>query len=183
MALLHTPQKDENLYAPDFTLKNVDGSLLCLRDVRGENGTVIAFICNHCPYVKAIIKRFAKTARKLQDQGIAVVAIMPNDTHNYPEDSFENMQKFAAAHDFSFPYLIDETQDTARRYGAICTPDIFGFTANDRLVYRGRLDSAGPNEADANTIPELLNAMTELVQTGTCTGEQHSSMGCSIKWR
>jgi peroxiredoxin len=183
MALLHTPPKDASFIAPDFTLKNIDGALLSYNNIKGEKGTVIAFICNHCPYVQAIIKRFVETAKHLQDIDIGVAAIMPNDTKNYPADSFENMQTFAKDHHFTFPYLLDETQETAKAYGAVCTPDIFGFDAKGMLVYRGRLDSAGPNTAKTDTIPELLNAMVDIAGKGKTAVEQHSSMGCSIKWR
>lgn len=183
MALLETPEKQNDFTAPDFQLKNIDETNLSLADVKGENGTVIAFICNHCPYVKAIISRFVKTAKPLQEQGIEVVAIMPNDTENYPADSFENMKKFADQNNFTFPYLIDETQEIARAYDAICTPDIFGFDSNNVLVYRGRLDSAGPNEADEQTVPELLNSMQSIAKGEASTAVQHSSMGCSIKWK
>ena len=156
MALLHTPINDEDFNAPDFTLKNVDENILSYNDIKGENGTVIAFICNHCPYVKAIIKRFVHDAKNLQSHGIGVVCIMPNDTDNYPEDGFDKMQEFSSQHGFSFPYLLDESQEVAKSYDAICTPDIYGFNADDKLEYRGRLDSAGPNEADDSTVKELV---------------------------
>ena len=183
MALLHTPQKDETLSAPDFTLKNIDGKILSYNDIEGENGTVLAFICNHCPYVKAIINRIVEDAKILQNKGIGFAAIMPNDAKNYPEDNFENMQIFAKNHGFTFPYLIDETQDVARAYDAICTPDIFGFDAKKQMQYRGRLDSAGPNAANQDTVKELVDAMTEIAETGQSNIEQFSSMGCSIKWK
>lgn len=183
MALLHTPQKDETLYAPDFKLKNIDGQTLSYTDIRGENGTVIAFICNHCPYVQAIINRFVTDAQNLQNHGIGIACIMPNDTLTHPADSFENMKVFAEKNSFSFPYLIDETQDTAKACDAICTPDIFGFNADGQLQYRGRLDSAGPNDADENTVKELVNAMLQIAETGTGPADQHASMGCSIKWK
>ena len=183
MALLHTPTIEDHFTAPDFALKNIDGTILSFDDIKGENGTVIAFICNHCPYVKAIISRFVDDAKILQKKGIGVVAIMPNDTDNYPEDSFENMVKFSKQNGFIFPYLIDENQDVAKAYDAICTPDIFGFNANGELQYRGRLDSAGPKEADDNTVKELVNAMSEIAETGTTNADQFSSMGCSIKWK
>lgn len=182
MALLHTPEKQSAFSAPDFSLKNIDGRRLSFNDIKGENGTVIAFICNHCPYVKAIITRFCQDAKTLQDQGIGVVAIMPNDTLRYPADSFENMQGFAAQHNFTFPYLLDETQETARAYDAVCTPDIFGFDRDGLLQYRGRLDSAGPNEATPDMVKELVNAMQEIAQTGSASAPQHPAMGCSIKW-
>lgn len=183
MALLQTPAKDESFYAPDFKLKNIDGRMLSLADVQGEKGTVIMFICNHCPYVKAIISRLAADCKALQSQGIGCVAIMPNDAANYPEDSFDNMKLFAQKHGFTFPYLIDETQETAKAYDAVCTPDIYGFNAEGRLQYRGRCDSAGAKEADANTVRELRNAMEQIAKTGTGPAQQYPSMGCSIKWR
>ncbi|MBL4804122.1 MAG: thioredoxin family protein [Alphaproteobacteria bacterium] len=183
MALLHTPTDNENFQAPDFELKNIDGTMKTLADVKGEKGTVIAFICNHCPYVKAIIKRFVEDAKTLQDNGIGVVAVMPNDTATHPADSFENMEKFATEHGFTFPYVIDETQEVARAYDAICTPDIFGFNADGELQYRGRLDSAGPDPANDSTEKELLNAMLEIAESGQGPAKQFSSMGCSIKWK
>jgi peroxiredoxin len=183
MALLHTPVKDSGFFAPDFKLKNIDGKTLGLSDIRGPKGTLILFICNHCPYVKAVIDRLVADCAELQKAGIGCAAIMPNDTKKYPDDSFENMQKFAAAHAFTFPYLIDETQDTARAYDAICTPDIFGFNADGRLEYRGRVDSAGPNPAKPDTVRELRDAMMLIAQTGSGPIEQTPSMGCSIKWK
>jgi peroxiredoxin len=183
MALLQTPAPQENFQAPDFKLKNIDGNILSLADIRGEKGTVIAFICNHCPYVMAVIERFVADAKILQSAGIGVVAIMPNDTAKYPADSFDNMKIFARQHGFTFPYLIDETQAVARTYDAICTPDIFGFDADDILQYRGRVDSAGPHEATGQTVRELLTAMQEIASTGHATIKQSPSMGCSIKWR
>ncbi|MFN3700504.1 MAG: thioredoxin family protein [Alphaproteobacteria bacterium] len=183
MALLHTPSYDEALIAPDFTLKNIDGNTLSLGDIKGEKGTLVMFICNHCPYVKAIIERLAETCKTLQAEGIGCAAIMPNDTENYPADSFENMQKFAREHNFTFPYLIDETQETAKAYGAICTPDLFGFNKDLQLQYRGRLDSAGINPPDTNTAPELLLAMRRIADIGAGPHKQMASMGCSIKWK
>lgn len=183
MALLHTPAKNDALYAPDFSLKNIDGQILSYGDVKGEKATVVAFICNHCPYVQAIIKRFVHDVKNMQSHGIGVVAIMPNDTDNYPADSFDNMKVFAEENGFNFPYLIDETQEVARSYDAICTPDIFGFNADGQLQYRGRLDSAGPNEADENTVKELLNAMLQIAEDGAGPSDQKASMGCSIKWK
>jgi peroxiredoxin len=183
MALLETPQVNQSFTARDFTLKNIDGQMLSYNDIKGEKGTVVAFICNHCPYVKAIIKRFVHDCKNMQSHGINIVTIMPNDTATHPEDSFENMQKFAKDHNFTFPYLIDETQEVAKAYGAVCTPDIFGFNADGVLQYRGRCDSAGPNEADENTRREMLHAMLNIAQSGQGPAEQHPSMGCSIKWK
>lgn len=183
MALLETPQKENNFYAPDFSLKNIDGTTVSFSDVRGENGTLVMFICNHCPYVKGITDRLASTMKSLQDKGVGVVAIMSNDTENYPEDSFENMKIFAEENDFTFPYLIDETQQIGKAYGAVCTPDFFGFNAEGQLQYRGRLDSSGHQPANEETVPELLNAMSAVAETGSAPAQQTPSMGCSIKWK
>lgn len=183
MALLETPAPQTGLQAPDFSLKGVDGKNYNLAQCRGEKGLLVMFICNHCPYVKAVIGRLAEDCKALQKAGIGCVAIMPNDTARYPADSFEKMKDFAAAHHFTFPYLIDETQETARAYGAVCTPDLFGFNAAGQLHYRGRVDSAGPKEADAQTRRELREAMLAIAMTGQGPQEQYPSMGCSIKWR
>lgn len=183
MVLLETPVKEENFGAIDFSLKGVDGKTYTFEDVRGENGTVIAFICNHCPYVKAIIHRFVDDMKALEAKGVKCVAIMPNDAERYPDDSFEKMQDFAREHDFNFPYLIDETQETAKAYGAVCTPDLYGFDGQGILQYRGRLDSAGPNEADNATVKELVNAMREIAGAKPVSAQQFPSMGCSIKWK
>ncbi|MGQ0527910.1 MAG: thioredoxin family protein [Alphaproteobacteria bacterium] len=183
MALLHTPAKDNSFYAPDFYLKNTDGRFLSLNDVKGRNGTLVMFICNHCPYVKMVINRLVEDCRVLQQNSISCVAIMPNDTVSHPEDSFDNMKKFAKEHNFTFPYLIDETQKIAKAYGAVCTPDLFGFNADKQLQYRGRVDSAGNNKTDATTTKELRLAMLEIAKTGIGPEEQTPSMGCSIKWK
>jgi peroxiredoxin len=183
MALLETPPLDNDKQAPDFTLKNVDGQDVSLADAMGKNGTVIAFICNHCPYVLAVIERFVATANKLKDKGINTIAIMPNDTANYPADSYENMIEFAQKYAFKFPYLIDETQDVATAYGAVCTPDIFGIDSDGQIQYRGRLDSAGKGDADEQTVPELYNAMLEIADNKDVSAQQFPSMGCSIKWK
>ncbi|MCD8562792.1 MAG: thioredoxin family protein [Alphaproteobacteria bacterium] len=183
MALLHTPAFDEDFHAADFTLKNVDGKMMSLKDIRGEKGTVIAFICNHCPYVKAVIDRLVEDFKTLQAEGIGCCAIMSNDTESHPDDSFENMQAFAKEHGFTFPYLIDETQEIAKAYGAVCTPDIFGFNKDGVLQYRGRVDSAGPNPAHANTKREMREALRRIADIGAGPHEQFPSMGCSIKWK
>lgn len=183
MVLMHTPAFEEGVFAPDFTLKNVDGQMVSLADCRGDKGLVVAFICNHCPYVVAIIDRLVRDFKSLQDDGIGCVAIMSNDTHAYPADSYENMIQFAQEHAFSFPYLIDETQDVARAYGAVCTPDFFGFNADGLLQYRGRLDSAANQEENASTVHELVDAMRRIAEIGAGPHRQHASMGCSLKWK
>ncbi|MCK5384496.1 MAG: thioredoxin family protein [Alphaproteobacteria bacterium] len=183
MTLLHTPEKKDNFAAPDFKLKGVDGTQYTYRDCAKENGCVVMFICNHCPYVLTVANRLASTCARLQEQGIGSVAIMANDTLNYPEDSYDNMKLFAQKYGFTFPYVIDETQETAKTYGAVCTPDIYGFDKDGILQYRGRLDSAANNPADETTVPELYNAMMEIKETGIVNAQQSPSMGCSIKWK
>jgi peroxiredoxin len=168
--------------AGDFALKGVDSKTYSLAEVRGPKGTLVVFICNHCPYVKASIGRIVAEAKALREMGIGTVAIMPNDTETYAEDSFDNMKAFAAKHGFAFPYVIDETQDVARAYGAQCTSDFFGFNAQDELQYRGRLDASRMTPV-ANARRDLFEAMKQVVETGRGPKEQISSMGCSIKWR
>jgi peroxiredoxin len=168
--------------ACDFTLKGVDGGMHGLADVRGHKGTLVAFICNHCPYVKAIIGRLVDETRALAALGIGTIAVMPNDTEAYPADSFENMQAFARQHGFAFPYVIDETQEVARAYSAVCTPDFFGFNARDELQYRGRLD-ASRTTLVPNARRDLYEAMQLIAETGRGPAEQPTSAGCSIKWR
>jgi len=168
--------------ARDFALKGTDGKTYTLADVRGPRGTLVVFICNHCPYVKASIERIVAEAKALRDIGVGTIAIMPNDIATYREDSFENMQAFAARHRFTFPYVIDETQEVARAYAAQCTPDFFGFNAQDALQYRGRLDAAR-----TTVVPgarrDLFEAMRQIAETGAGPAEQMPSMGCSIKWK
>lgn len=183
MALLQTPEKDEAFQMVDFSLPAAGGGVRGLADVRGEKGTLVMFICNHCPYVKAVAGRLAEDCRALQAEGVGCVAVMPNDTAAYPADSFENMEIFAREHGFSFPYLIDETQQTARAYGAVCTPDFFGFDADGFLRYRGRIDDAGTGPAGPGTKRELREAMRQIARTGRGPDRQFPSMGCSIKWR
>jgi len=168
--------------ARDFALKGVDGTTYSLADVRGPKGTLVVFICNHCPYVKASIGRIVAEAKSLRDIGIGTIAVMPNDTGAYPEDSFENMKTFAARHGFAFPYVIDTTQDVARAYGAQCTPDFFGFNAQDELQYRGRLDASRMTPV-ANARRDLFEAMKQVAETGRGPQQQLPSMGCSIKWK
>jgi peroxiredoxin len=180
---INTPLCDFGWKAPDFELTDTAGTRQTLDSLRGPNGLLIMFICNHCPYVKAIIDRIGRDARELQKLGVGVAAIMSNDPHDYPEDSFENMQMLARELDFSFPYLYDATQDVARAYSAVCTPDFFGFNRNFELQYRGRLDASGRAPAAPDVQRELLEAMREVVATGHGPREQIASMGCSIKWR
>ena len=168
--------------ARDFALKGVDGKTYSLADVRGPKGALVVFICNHCPYVKASIGRIVAEAKALREIGIGMIAIMPNDTETYREDSFDNMMAFAAKHGFTFPYVIDATQEVARTYGAQCTPDFFGFNAQDELQYRGRLD-ASRMTAVANARRDLFDAMKQIAEIGRGPAEQIPSMGCSIKWK
>lgn len=176
------PVCDFGWKAPDFRLPATDGRTVSLTDVRGTRGTLIVFICNHCPYVKAIVPRLVRDAEELQAHGIGVVAICSNDARAYPADSFDNMKAFAEAHGFTFPYLHDESQEVARAYDAVCTPDFFGFDAADELQYRGRLD-----ESRTTLVPdarrELYEAMSAVAETGQGPRDQTPSMGCSIKWR
>jgi peroxiredoxin len=169
--------------AADFDLKGIDGKPYRLADVRGEKGTLVMFICNHCPYVQSAIGRLVADVSELQAVGIGAVAIMPNDTENYPADSFANMKLFAARHGFTFPYVIDETQEIARAYDAVCTPEFYGFNAAMELQYHGRLDEGKTSAPRPGTKRELLAAMREIAATGKAPAEQFPTMGCSIKWR
>jgi peroxiredoxin len=170
--------------AIDFDLLGVDGQRWTLADCAGKHGTLIMFICNHCPFVQAIRTRLVEDAGKLAAAGVGVAAIMPNDTARYPEDSYDNMQRIAREWGFTFPYLYDEAQDTARAYGAVCTPDFFGFNASLELQYRGRLDAGRPNQPPPPGYRhELLEAMLQVAKTGQGPKEQIPSVGCSIKWR
>jgi peroxiredoxin len=182
MAALTTPQVNIGWKAEEFHLKGVDGKNYSLKHVRGENGLVVMFICNHCPFVRAIADKLAVDMKLLQKDGVGVVAISSNDAAEYPEDSYDNMKTFAQSHGFTFPYLYDETQEAARAYGAVCTPDFFGFDANLHLQYRGRFDSSGM-QANVKGDHELLNAMRLVAKTGKAPEQQSSSIGCSIKWR
>jgi len=177
-----TPICDFGWNAVDFELPDLDGTMVSLDDVRGEHGTLIAFICNHCPYVKAVIDRPVADAKTLQQAGIGVVAIMSNDYVAYPDDAPERMRAFAAAHGFTFPYLLDESQEVARAYDAICTPDFFGFNKDMELQYRGRLD-ASRREMVPDAPRELVEAMLQVARTGQGPRDQEASMGCTIKWK
>ena len=167
----------------DAILPGVDGNEHQLSDHIGPGGLVVAFICNHCPYVKAVIGRVVRDARDLAAQGVGFVAINANDGEAYPADSFERMQAFSREHRMSFPYLHDADQSIARAYGAVCTPDFFGFNADMELQYRGRLDASRREEGAPDLRRDLYEAMVEVARTGQGPGEQVASIGCSIKWR
>jgi peroxiredoxin len=177
------PVCDFGWEAPAFTLPGVDGKTYSLDELRGPNGTLVMFICNHCPYVKAVIDRIVRDANDLRPLGVNVVAICSNDASHYPEDSFENMKRFAAEHRFTFPYLQDESQEAARAYDAACTPDFFGFNKDFELQYRGRLDASGRDPAPSGVRRELFEAMKQVAETGRGPREQTPSIGCSIKWK
>jgi peroxiredoxin len=183
MVALNPPVCDFGWKAADFDLPATDGKRYTLDAVRGPNGLLLMFICNHCPYVKAVIDRIVRDCRELRSHGIGSVAIMSNDPAAYPEDSFDNMQRWAAELDFPFPYLYDRTQEVAKAYGAVCTPDFFGFNAGLELQYRGRLDASGRNPAPPDTRRELFEAMQQVARSGNGPREQTPSIGCSIKWR
>ncbi len=168
--------------APAFKLPATDGRIYSFADVAGENGTLVMFICNHCPFVVAIVDRLVADARLLQQDGIGLAAICSNDAVAYPADSFENMARFAQDNDFPFPYLHDADQSVARAYGAVCTPDFFGFNANGGLQYRGHLDAGRTGPVPADTPRDLLVAMRQIAKTGQGPANQTPSMGCSIKW-
>jgi peroxiredoxin len=178
-----TPLCNFGWKAPDFALPGVDGKTGSFDDIKGENGTLVMFICNHCPYVKAVIDRAVRDAKELKAYGINTVAICSNDAEHYPEDSFANMKRFAEEHGFTFPYLHDESQEVARRYDAICTPDFFGFNDKVELQYRGRLDASRKEAGPADARRDLFEAMKEIARTGNGPREQIPSMGCSIKWK
>ncbi|NGO50338.1 thioredoxin family protein [Allomesorhizobium camelthorni] len=169
--------------AVDATLRGVDGKMHSIFDQAGPNGLVVAFICNHCPYVKAVIGRIVRDAEDLKAEGIGFVAINSNDAEAYPEDSFANMKLFAAAHGFGFPYLYDEDQATARAYGAACTPDFFGFNNELTLQYRGRLDASRKEAGASDLRRDLFEAMKQVARTGNGPKDQIASVGCSIKWK
>ncbi|QDD13141.1 thioredoxin family protein [Candidatus Methylopumilus rimovensis] len=183
MVSLNTPLCDFGWKAIDFNLQGVDDTFWTLEKSKGENGLLVMFICNHCPYVKAILPRLVHDLRILKGLGIETIAIQSNDPLNYPEDSFENMKSIAYQSHFSFPYVIDETQETARAYNAICTPDFFGFNRNLELQYRGRFDATGRGVPPPDNTHDLFEAMKLIAETQKGPTEQKSSIGCSIKWR
>ena len=175
------PAAELGWQAADFRLRGTDGAWHHLGELAGARGTVVAFICNHCPYVKAVLPRLLRDARELLAHGVKVIAINANDAVAYPEDSFERMVEIAG--DWPFPYLHDESQQIARTFGAVCTPDFFGFDAKLRLQYRGRLDASLKASADSEAARELFAAMCMIAKSGQGPAQQHAGMGCSIKWR
>lgn len=183
MASTETPVCDFGAPAPDFALPGVDGRIWTRDQCRGPRGLLVMFICNHCPYVKAVRERIVRDARDLIALGIGCVAINPNDPSQYPEDSFENMKRVAEEYAFPFPYLFDETQEVARAYGAVCTPDFFGYNADLKLQYRGRLDASRKETAPPDARRDLFEAMKQIAETGQGPAEQIPSIGCSIKWK
>jgi peroxiredoxin len=183
MVSLETPVCEFGRPAIDFSLPGVDGRTWTLRECMGEKGLLVMFICNHCPYVKAVQQRLVRDTRELMALGINSVAIMSNDPSDYPEDSFDNMKTVAREKGYPFPYLMDETQAVAKAYGAVCTPDFFGYNADLELQYRGRLDESRKETAPAGVRRDLFEAMKQVAETGKGPGDQIPSMGCSIKWR
>lgn len=182
MVSLQTPVCEFGAPALDFDLPGVDGRNWSLAQCMGESGLLVMFICNHCPYVQAVLNRIVRDAADLKALGVNSVAIMSNDPTDYPEDSFANMKVIAEREGFSFPYLLDDTQQVAKNYGAVCTPDFFGYNAAGELQYRGRLDASRKEAAPADARRDLFEAMKRVAQTGKGPEEQIPSMGCSIKW-
>ena len=182
MTLTKTPICDFGKKAEDFKLKSVNNELVSLQDIKGVNGTLIMFICNHCPYVKAVIQDINNDVKYLKNEGVESLAIMSNDTISHPEDSFDNMVKFAKKNQLAFPYLIDSSQEIAKKYGAVCTPDFFGYNKNLELQYRGRLRELKNLKPIKNNDSDLRLAMKQVSKTGKGPEEQIPSMGCSIKW-
>lgn len=183
MVSTETPLCDFGAPAPDFALPGVDGRIWTRDQCKGPRGLLVMFICNHCPYVKAIRDRLVRDARELAALGIGCVAISSNDVNDYPEDSFDHMKQVAAEFDFPFPYLYDESQTVARAYGAVCTPDFFGYDSELGLQYRGRLDASRKEAAPPDVRRDLFEAMKQVAETGAGPAEQIPSMGCSIKWK
>ena len=182
MSLTETPICNFGEKAKNFNLLSTENKKVSLKDISGKNGTLIMFICNHCPYVKAVINDIANDIKELETLGIKAVAIMSNDIKNYPDDSFENMIGFSKIHNFSFPYLIDESQNIAKEYGAVCTPDFFGYNNNLELQYRGRFRELKNLKPVAEGDSDLKVAMKLIGKTGKGPTNQIPSMGCNIKW-
>ena len=183
MSLIETPICNFNEPIKDFSLLSTEEITVSLKDIQGPEGTLIMFICNHCPYVKAIIKEAVTIRNKLQSLGVGTVAIMPNDTEYESEDSFDNMKLFSKQNHFSFPYLLDESQEVAKKFGAVCTPDFFGYNNKGQLQYRGRIRKLNHLTPVMEGESELLSAMKLIVSNGQGPKKQFASMGCSIKWR
>ena len=182
MVLTKTPICNFGEKPHSFSLKGVDEKIYKLEDCLGKNGTIIMFICNHCPYVKAIIKNIVEDTNKLKEFKIKAVAIMSNDTINYPEDSFEKMKEFSKLNNFNFPYVIDTSQEIAKKYGAVCTPDFFGYNGNQELQYRGRMRELKELRPVNSGDSDLYKAMKQISETGKGPDNQIPSMGCNIKW-
>ena len=185
MVALETPICDFGWKAPEFNLIGIDNKYYSFQDIKGPNGTLVMFICNHCPYVKSVIHRIVEDITILKEKGIGVIAIMSNDVNDPKygeEDSFDNMKLFSEKNNFVFPYVYDETQNIGRKYNAVCTPDFFGFNANNELQYRGRLEES-KMEIIPNAKKELLEAMIQVSETGSGPNDQIPSIGCSIKWK
>jgi len=183
MALTRTPVCNFDDPAPDFRLPDTEGQWWTLEGCMGPRGLLVMFICNHCPYVKAIRPKLVRDCRELRELGVHSVAIMPNDVSHYPDDSLDRMREVAREFDYPFPYLMDETQQVAQAYGAVCTPDFFGYNTDFGLQYRGRLDAAGARPDAWDQPRELFEAMKQVAETGRGPEHQVPSMGCSIKWR
>ena len=182
MVLTKTPICNFGEKPHSFSLKGVDDKIYKLEDCLGDKGTVIMFICNHCPYVKAIIKNIVDDTNNLRNLGVNAIAIMSNDTKNYPDDSFDKMKDFAKDNKFNFPYVIDETQEIAKKFGAVCTPDFFGYNSNNELQYRGRMRELKELKTVSDDESDLFKAMKLIAQTGKGPKNQIPSMGCNIKW-
>tara|TARA_Y100000748_G_C15279600_1_gene404039 strand:+ start:56 stop:607 length:552 start_codon:yes stop_codon:yes gene_type:complete len=183
MSLTKTPICDFGKKAENFKLKSTNNEFLTLNDVKGDNGTLVMFICNHCPYVKAVISDIVNDCKLLQNLNVSSVAICSNDVINYPEDSFDKMIEFSNSNNFNFPYLHDETQEIARQFDAVCTPDFFGYNKNLELQYRGRIRELKDLKPIRSGESELYLAMKMIAETGRGPTDQISSMGCNIKWR
>ena len=183
MVRTESPICDFNLPAIEFELKGVDGKLYDLNTLKGSNGLLVMFICNHCPYVKSIIDQIILDTKELSELGINSVGIMSNDPNEYEEDSFENMKKISSDLNFPFPYLIDETQEVAKAFGAVCTPDFFGYNSSAKLQYRGRPDASRKEAGPLNLTRDLFEGMVQISHTGIGPNNQVPSMGCSIKWK
>ena len=183
MSLTKTPICDFGKKAEDFKLKSINNKFLTLNDVKGDKGTLVMFICNHCPYVKAVISDIVNDCKLLQNLNVSSVAICSNDVINYPEDSFDKMIEFSNSNNFNFPYLHDETQEIARKFDAVCTPDFFGYNKNLELQYRGRIRELKDLKPIRSGESELYLAMKMIAETGRGPKDQISSMGCNIKWR